>query len=336
MKRTQLLKQALLSSMVLAMMNTHASTVRNDINYQYFRDFAENKGKFIIGASNIDIYDARGNKVGVMLQGVAMPDFSSTNSKTGTHTLIDPQYVVSVAHNKPSLGESDSDFHLYTHQFGGQTYSPDNHRYTYAMVDVNSHESHVDEHGNLVTHFDYQTPRLAKLVTEVAPAITTKANLLPNTDDSEAGRQARFKNFKDIFSYFVRLGSGTQNVIGENQSLQSDNFSYPYDCSNANNCELVSGAYRYLTGSSPIQLYEVSDKGVLRMGGHHKDGVNFVYDKDIPMTALTTKGDSGSPMFAFNKNTNQWELISVLQGLEWIVGGSNPMTIATCAHQKRF
>ena len=40
--------------------SAQASIVRNDVDYQYFRDFAENKGAFRQGASNVNIYNKQG------------------------------------------------------------------------------------------------------------------------------------------------------------------------------------------------------------------------------------------------------------------------------------
>lgn len=156
-KKLHSLKYAFLTSLVLVGMHAHASVVRDDVDYQLFRDFAENKGKFQIGVNNIDIYNTHGQKLGVVLQGVPMPDFSSVNSKIGTHTLIDPQYIVSVAHNKPSDHESGFGFHLYNQEFGGQTFNPDNHRYNYAIVDTNAHESYTT-YSHATIPFDYKTP----------------------------------------------------------------------------------------------------------------------------------------------------------------------------------
>lgn len=41
--------------------SAQASIVRNDVDYQYFRDFAENKGAFRQGASNVNIYNNKGS-----------------------------------------------------------------------------------------------------------------------------------------------------------------------------------------------------------------------------------------------------------------------------------
>lgn len=41
-----------------------ASIVRGDVDYQYFRDLAENKGKFFVGATNIPVIDKTGKNIG--------------------------------------------------------------------------------------------------------------------------------------------------------------------------------------------------------------------------------------------------------------------------------
>lgn len=46
------------------------------IDYQYYRDFAENKGKFTVGAKNIEVYNKEGKMIGTMMKDVPMPDLS--------------------------------------------------------------------------------------------------------------------------------------------------------------------------------------------------------------------------------------------------------------------
>lgn len=45
-----------------------ASIVRGDVDYQYFRDLAENKGQFFVGATNIPVIDKTGKNIGTFLQ----------------------------------------------------------------------------------------------------------------------------------------------------------------------------------------------------------------------------------------------------------------------------
>ncbi|WP_258126566.1 ESPR domain-containing protein, partial [Escherichia coli] len=76
---------------------SQAGIVRADIAYQIYRDFAENKGLFVPGATNIPVYDKDGKLVG-RLDKAPMVDFSNVNTN-GVATLVSPQYVVSVKHN---------------------------------------------------------------------------------------------------------------------------------------------------------------------------------------------------------------------------------------------
>ncbi|ENG6531455.1 autotransporter outer membrane beta-barrel domain-containing protein, partial [Escherichia coli] len=123
-----------------------AATVSAEIPYQIFRDFAENKGQFTPGTTNISIYDKQGNLVG-KLDKAPMADFSSATITTGSlppgdHTLYSPQYVVTAKH----VSGSDTMSFGYT-------------KNTYTAVGTNNNSG-----------LDIKTRRLSKLVTEVAPA----------------------------------------------------------------------------------------------------------------------------------------------------------------------
>lgn len=135
---------------------SHAGIVRSDIAYQIYRDFAENKGLFVPGTTDIPVYDKDGKLVG-RLDKAPMADFSSVNSN-GVATLVSPQYIVSVKHNG-----------------GYQSVGFGNGKNTYSLVDRNNHPS-----------VDFHAPRLNKLVTEVIPsAVTTegtKINAYKNTE----------------------------------------------------------------------------------------------------------------------------------------------------------
>lgn len=69
-----------------------AGHVRSDIDYQYFRDFAENKGKFTVGAHDIEIFNKQGESVGVMMKnGIPMLDLAVL-SRSGVGTLVGSIY----------------------------------------------------------------------------------------------------------------------------------------------------------------------------------------------------------------------------------------------------
>ena len=52
-----------------------AGHVYSGVDYQYFRDFAENKGKFTPGAQNIAVVNKKGESIGTMMQNAPMMDF---------------------------------------------------------------------------------------------------------------------------------------------------------------------------------------------------------------------------------------------------------------------
>ncbi|ENN7607318.1 autotransporter outer membrane beta-barrel domain-containing protein [Escherichia coli] len=163
---------------------TLAATVSAEIPYQTFRDFAENKGLFTPGATNIAIYDKQGNQVDELGK-APMADFSSATITTGSlppgdHTLYSPQYVVTAKH------VSGSD----TMSFG---YA----RNTYTAVGTNNNAG-----------LDIKTRRLSKLVTEVAPAEVSDVGALSGA--YQAGGR---------FTAFYRLGGGMQYIKDKNGNL---------------------------------------------------------------------------------------------------------------------
>ena len=179
---------ALLLSPLLLSGPAGASIVSAEIDYQIFRDFAENKGMFRPGATNIPIYNKQGELVGT-LDKAAMPDFSSVDSKLGVATLINPQYVASVKHNG-----------------GYQNVSFGDGENQYNIVDRNEHGSQ-----------DFHMPRLDKLVTEVVPAKVTE----------EGQKQDAYKN-TERYTAFYRLGSGVQYIKDRDGNITRLNGAYSY------------------------------------------------------------------------------------------------------------
>ncbi|EKH3670363.1 TPA: S6 family peptidase [Escherichia coli] len=165
-----------------------SSVIKNDIQYQAYRDFAENKGEFYPGVENVSLYNVSGQKV-FILNKVPMADFSSVDVNLGVATLVSPQYIVSVKHNGGYK----------TARFGTSTYS---------IIDRNNHPS-----GNR----DFHNPRLNKLVTDVVPATVTDAGINKGTyQDTER------------FPVFYRVGSGTQIYKKDNENYYTLSGAYNY------------------------------------------------------------------------------------------------------------
>ena len=163
-----------------------SSMVRYDVDYQYFRDFAENKGQFFIGAKNIPIFDKQGKQVGTMLPNLPMPDLHVASRVSGVATLFNPQYVASVKHNS-GYGSV---------QFGENSNNPDSHHFDYLITDRNNHDK-----------YDFHSPRLHKLVTEVTPIPLN--NIAFDNNRKTGPKNGAFLD-KERYPYFVRVGSGQQ------------------------------------------------------------------------------------------------------------------------------
>lgn len=177
----------------LAVSNTlSASYIRNDIDYQIYRDFAENKGKFTVGATNVALYDKQGKSLGNILNDIPMVDFSSADRNSAVATAVDVQYIASVAHNR---GYTDV-------SFGGQGNNPDAHHFSYKIVKRNNIDSSWG--GNS----DYHLPRLNKLITEIEP--------IPMAD---AGNVIDPYLDKSRYPLFLRVGSGLQQYRDPNGQL---------------------------------------------------------------------------------------------------------------------
>lgn len=172
------------------------------IDYQYYRDFAENKGKFSVGAKNIEVYNKEGHLVGTSMTKAPMIDFSVV-SRNGVATLVGDQYIVSVAHNG---GYNSVDF-------GAEGPNPDQHRFTYQIVKRNNYKPDKDN----PYHGDYHMPRLHKFVTDAEPAKMT---------DNMNG-----KNYADLSKYpdRVRIGTGEQWWRTDEEQKQGSKSSWLAD-----------------------------------------------------------------------------------------------------------
>ncbi|HHF3693784.1 TPA: adhesion and penetration autotransporter Hap [Haemophilus influenzae] len=172
------------------------------IDYQYYRDFAENKGKFTVGAKNIEVYNKEGQLVGTSMTKAPMIDFSVV-SRNGVAALVGDQYIVSVAHNG---GYNSVDF-------GAEGPNPDQHRFTYQIVKRNNYKPGKDN----PYHGDYHMPRLHKFVTDAEPAKMT---------DNMNG-----KNYADLSKYpdRVRIGTGEQWWRTDEEQKQGSNSSWLAD-----------------------------------------------------------------------------------------------------------
>ncbi|MBZ5690440.1 autotransporter domain-containing protein [Haemophilus influenzae] len=269
---------------------TEAALVRDDVDYQIFRDFAENKGRFSVGATNVEVRDKNNHSLGNALpNGIPMIDFSVVDVNKRIGTLVDPQYIVSVKHAHQYM----NDFY-FGHYNGHRDVSDDENKYSVVTQNnVNPNEGwHVDKRLD-----DYNMPRLNKFVTEVAPTTPTLAG-----DDLETYKD------KEKYLSFVRVGAGTQFVYKKGADYVENN-------THNSDIKFLTDAYRYAIGGTPYKGINIdpsqSKKGLIGFGDSREDHVinsKTLLSQD-PLTNYGVLGDSGSPLFAFDKQQNKWVFI---------------------------
>ena len=255
-----------------------AGQVYSGVDYQYFRDFAENKGKFTPGAQNIAVVNKKGESIGTMMQNAPMMDFSVV-SRNGVAALVGDQYIVSVAHN---VGYRNVDF-------GMEGNNPDQHRFGYNIVKRNNYKND----GTHPYMTDYHNPRLAKFVTEAAP-IEMVSNMQGNT-------------YGDLEKYpmRVRIGSGWQFLRDDN-----DNGNH------------IAMAYNYLTAGNTF-MQGWANNGEVSLSGDVRHPNQYG-----PLPISGSSGDSGSPMFIYDKTAGKWLLNGVLRSGHPYQGKENTYQIA--------
>lgn len=220
---------------------------------------------------------------------IPMIDFSVVDVNKRIGTLVDPQYIVSVKHAHQYM----NDFY-FGHYNGHRDVSDDENKYSVVTQNnVNPNEDwKVDKRLD-----DYNMPRLNKFVTEVAPTTPTLAG-----DDLETYKD------KEKYPYFVRVGAGTQFIYKKGADYVENN-------THNSDIKLLTDAYRYAIAGTPYKDINIdpsqSKKGLIGFGDSRKDHVidaKTLLSQD-PLTNYGVLGDSGSPLFAFDKQQNKWIFI---------------------------
>lgn len=268
-------KLSLVVIYLILVFKTKGSIVREDTPYQYYRDFAENRGIFRAGSvgNEIKLKDGRIEKIKVPI-----PDFSvatTTISAPGVANLIEGEFLATCAHNPGfaddrSMSEDDSENVFDIVMFGHGA----SHQYN--MVSKNNHPDFkkTDE-----SQIDFALPRLNKLVTEVAP--------LKRFDNFPQ----EYKKDPKRFTALARLGSGRQHILTDKDM---DLVPSPHE---------LQIAYSYLTGGfCPLEeliIDPVNDQILLKE--------NNEYRKRAILGNTTTEGDSGSPLFVYDNKDKEWK-----------------------------
>ena len=187
-----------------------------------------------------------------------MPDFGGVAS-LGYATLISPSYVASVKHNSGYKTVTFGNGALYAN--------------TYKLINRNEHSKE-----------DFHVPRLNKVVTDAAPY-------------PYVSRTDYLANYKSNYSWYTRLGAGTQQQINDDQTERVT----------------LTGAYAWKSGGtiSATSVRATSYWAYLRYYNLGPDDSGTT-----PLSIGDNSGDSGSPVFAWDDTEQQWKLVGVHVGYD--------------------
>lgn len=231
---------------------SYAGILRHDIEVQDYRDFAENLGKYSVGATHIPVYKKDGTLSGYLE--FSMPDFGMVVNG-GYASPIAPSYLAGVRHNR---GYTSVNFG------NGAQYAA-----SYKLINRN-------EHGTA----DFHAPRLNKVVTDATPLEIVGGSELRQNDRSR-------------YSWFVRVGAGSQTQMSDDQATQVS----------------LAGAYKWKTGGT-INPNAVRIDSLIRY-------VNYAPDNALssPLSLGSLGGDSGSPVLVFDEVDQRWKLVGVMSAI---------------------
>ncbi|AXP45042.1 autotransporter domain-containing protein [Haemophilus influenzae] len=291
---------------------TEAALVRDDVDYQIFRDFAENKGKFSVGATNVEVRDKDSQRLGTALpKDIPMIDFSVVDVDKRIATLVNPQYVVGVKHvsngvSELHFGNLNGNMNNGNAKAHRDVSSEENRYYTVEKNDFPKENAKSfttkEEQDAQKRREDYYMPRLDKFVTEVAP-------IEASTASSDAGTY----NDQNKYPAFVRLGSGTQFIYEKgayyklilSQKDNKGNLLKNWDIG-GNNLKLVGNAYTYGIAGTPYKVNH-ENNGLIGFGNskeEHRDPKGIL--SQDPLTNYAVLGDSGSPLFVYDREKGKW------------------------------
>lgn len=256
-------------------MSANAGMMSDQLDVQLYRDFAENRGIFSSGATNVDVYDKSGKWVGTIKR---MMNFDGVaDAHTGEAALVGgPGFIATVAH------DYNNEVITFAKRFGAVSGTAFYDSYRTVSVD--------SAWGDEVNYtYDYRVQRLSKIVTEAtSSAYLTDKKYLENI----TGRDC------------VRVGSGTQKIATANGVATT-----------------IAGGYAYLTGGT-LQFdgwAKAAGIGSVEVGNAYTyDAYRFWYNyrrpnAKSPLNIGVTSGDSGSPTYFYNEDTQAWEWVGAGQ-----------------------
>ncbi|MBT0858408.1 autotransporter outer membrane beta-barrel domain-containing protein [Campylobacter coli] len=275
-----------------------ASVVNPDFSYQDYLDFASNKGKFKVGATNIQIISKQGKVVDL---NAPMIDFGAANFSgrlKGEYTNIGQSFAVGAAHMTWRDKLNDSKI---TPFMRGETLY-------FAGVASRAVAASNDFRSRKPYDIDFAVLKMQKLNLNISASISKELDFIEKVrnDEEESLRyedkyqktldfsQGKGKLYnQDRYEYFVREGTGIQGVG---------------DIDITKRPTKVSDADKYHIGGF-VTLGDKNDirsRFLLSFNNYN----NQLKRNDF--TSSSAPGDSGSALYVYDKLDKKWYLIGVI------------------------
>lgn len=275
-----------------------ASVVNPDFSYQDYLDFASNKGKFKVGATNIQIISKQGKVVDL---NAPMIDFGAANFSgrlKGEYTNIGQSFAVGAAHMTWRDKLSDSKI---TPFMRGETLY-------FAGVASRAVAASNDFRSRKPYDIDFAVLKMQKLNLNISASISKELDFIEKVrnDEEESLRyedkyqktldfsQGKGKLYnQDRYEYFVREGTGIQGVGDIDITIRPTK---------------VSDADKYHIGGF-VTLGDKNDirsRFLLSFNNYN----NQLKRNDF--TSSSAPGDSGSALYVYDKLDKKWYLIGVI------------------------
>ncbi|PAF50202.1 hypothetical protein BKH43_05560 [Helicobacter sp. 13S00401-1] len=248
-----------------------AGGIRTDVDFQQYLDYAENRGRFKAGATNVPVYKKDGSIAGYI---DSIPDFSGNSDVRGNVTMFNERYGVSVGHMTSSgfastSLEGEGPFTGYE-RGSGVTFNGEKSYYVIA-----------EKRSKWDNPKDYYVGRFHKLVTSTRPlsSIATKYSDVELRSDDFPGDKTKFGDV-------VGVGAGRMSGIAPSKQVV-----------------MLAGALGYKTGGITISTHTGSN-------GIYRYIATNTFDEKEPLYRYVDGGDSGSPLYIYDKSDDKWYLFA--------------------------
>lgn len=276
-----------------------ASVVNPDFSYQDYLDFASNKGKFKVGATNIQIISKQGKAVDL---NAPMIDFGAANFSgrlKGEYTNIGQSFAVGAAHMTWRDKLTDSKLTpfkrgetLYFAGVASRAVAASNNFRTRGFYDI-----------------DFAVLKMQKLNLNISASISKELDFIEKARNDEKEESLRYEDKyqktldlsqgkgklynQDRYEYFVREGTGIQGVgdidITKKPTKVADSDKYHI------------GGFVTLGDKNDIR-----SRFLLSFNNYN----NQLKRNDF--TSSSAPGDSGSALYVYDKLDKKWYLIGVI------------------------